>query len=341
MSSQRDFVPEVNPPRQQADDSVIVDPVDDDIFLGKKDRLYKPPLARGVYGGQVIGQALMAAAQTIPADIPLHSFHCYFLLSGSPDRDIVYTVKRHRDGRSFFTRSVVAVQNGKSIFTLNAQFSIPEPSRGLEYHDPIPSGIYRPDELMDIYEYWGSIADHSALSAPLKEYIDKAMNRPVTISQKIVHRSFLKSTDQYRDELLPHLWPLMVGDGKPQRFIWMKAHSELPESISLNVHKCVIAYMSDMAFIPTAMEPLYGPNKPGKRPRIGMTVTLDHSMWFHVPTVRADEWLLFGMYCHVTGGSRALLTCKVWNKSGDLVLSVTQGALIRIQEDVETTVSKL
>ena len=341
MSSQRDFVPEVAPPRQQADDSVIVDSVDDDIFLGKMERLYKPPLARGVYGGQVIGQALMAAAQTVPPEVPLHSFHCYFLLSGSPDRDIVYTVKRHRDGRSFFTRSVVAVQNGKSIFTLNAQFCIPEPSRGLQYHDPMPSGIYFPDQLMDIYEYWRCISDHSALSAPLKEYIDKAMNRPVTISQKIVHRSFLNNTDEYRDELLPHLWPLMVGNGKPQRFIWMKAHSQLPESTSLNVHKCVIAYMSDMAFIPTAMEPMYGPDKKGKRrPRIGMTVTLDHSMWFHSPNVKSDEWLLFGMYCHVTGGSRALLTCKVWNLQGELVLSVTQGALIRLQED-ESTVSKL
>jgi acyl-CoA thioesterase II len=339
MSSQRDFVPEVTPPRKQADDSVAVESVDDDIFLGKKDHLYKPPMARGVYGGQVIGQALMAAAQTVPPDIPLLSFHCYFLLSGSPDRDIVYNVKRHRDGRSFFTRSVVAIQNGKSIFTLNAQFSIPEPSRGLQYHDPIPSGIFTPDQLMDIAEYWRCIADHSSLQAPLKEYIDRAMNRPVTISQKIVHRSFLKTTDQYRDELLPHLWPLMVGDGKPQRFIWMKAHSDLPETTSLNVHKCVIAFMSDMAFIPTAMEPLYGPQSGlGKRPKIGMTVTLDHSMWFHSPSVKADEWLLFGMYCHVTGGSRALLTCKVWNTSGELVLSVTQGALIRLQDE---TVSKL
>lgn len=340
MSSQRDFVPEVTPPRKQADDSVSVESVDDDIFLGKKDHLYKPPMARGVYGGQVIGQALMAAAQTVPPDVPLFSFHCYFLLSGSPERDIVYSVKRHRDGRSFFTRSVVAVQNGKSIFTLNAQFAMPEPSRGLQYHDPIPQGIFTPDQLMDIAEYWKCISDHSSLQAPLKEYIDRAMNRPVTISQKIVHRSFLKTTDQYRDELLPHLWPLMVGNGKPQRFIWMKTHSDLPETTSLNVHKCVIAFMSDMSFIPTAMEPLYGPGAASKHspPKIGMTVTLDHSMWFHSPSVKADEWLLFGMYCHVTGGSRALLTCKVWNTGGELVLSVTQGALIRLQDD---TVSKL
>lgn len=341
MASQRDFVPEVNPPRKQADDSVVVESVDDDIFLGKKDHLYKPPMARGVYGGQVIGQALMAAAQTVPPDIPLHSFHCYFLLSGSPERDIVYTVKRHRDGRTFFTRSVVAVQNGKSIFTLNAQFCVPEPSRGLFYYDEMPPEIFLPDQLLDLLEYWKCIADHSSVQAPLKEYIDKALKRPVTIRQKIVHRSFLKNDDKYRDELLPNLWPLMVGNGKPQRFIWMKTDSDLPETTNLNVHKCVIAFMSDMSFIPTAMEPLYNgsSSSPKKRPRIGMTVTLDHSMWFHSPTVRADEWLLFGMYCHVTGGSRALLTCKVWNMNRKLVLSVTQGALIRLQDN--DNVSKL
>jgi len=329
MSTEGDFVPEVAPMLHQAETSVAVVEVDSDIFLAPKKRLYKPPFARGVYGGQVIGQALMAAAKTVPSDVPFHSFHCFFILSGSPEKDIIYTVKRLRDGRSFYTRTVNAVQNGKAIFTLTAQFQTPEPSRGLAYHDAMPV-VQKPHELLDIYECWRAMSNHEGLHAPLRDYIDRVLKRPVTIDQRIVHRAFLRNTDQYRRELLPNLWPLMVGDGKPQRFIWMKSHADL-STTNVNVHKCVIAFMSDMAFIPTAMEPLYGEGK--TKPRITMTVSLDHSMWFHSPEIRADEWLLFGMYCHVTRGSRALLTCKVWNESGDLVVSVTQEALIRLAND--------
>jgi acyl-CoA thioesterase 8 len=340
MSNEGDFVPEVAPPStHQAEVSVMVEHIDSNIFIAPKKRLYKPPFARGVYGGQVIGQALMAAAKTVPPDVPFHSFHCFFILSGSPDKDIVYSVKRLRDGRSFYTRTVNAIQNGKAIFTLTAQFQQPEPSRGLEYHDPMPS-VHKPDDLLDIYEYWKAMSKHDGLHAPLRDYIDRVLKRPVTIDQKIVHRAFLRGTDKYREELLPHLWPLMVGDGKPQRFIWMKSHSDLSSS-NVNVHKCVIAFMSDMAFIPTALEPLYGVDGNKSKPRIAMTVSLDHSMWFHSPEIRADEWLLFGMYCHVTRGSRALLTCKVWNAKGALVVSVTQEALIRLADDSSTQKSNL
>ena len=340
--SQKGFVPEVAPLLHEAEAAVSVEPIDRDIYIAPKRLLYKPPLARGVYGGQVIGQALMAAACTLPTTIPVHSFHCYFILGGTPDKDLVYTVKRLRDGKTFFTRSVVAIQNGKAIFTLLAQFQAPEPSRGLEYHDPIPSGIVEPDDLLDIYEYWQAIADHPGLSKNLREYIEKVAQRPVTIDQRIVHRSFFRNDESHREDLLPHLWPLMIGDGKPTRYVWMKSHSDMSGSAQ-NIHKCVIAFMSDMAFIPTAIEPLYGENA-CKPPKIAMTVSLDHSMWFHSVTekeIRADDWLLFGMNCHVTGGSRALLTAKVWTKGGDLVVSVTQEALIRLDDGSAEKSSKL
>ena len=325
------FVPDIGA-LHQAEASVTVAAIDDDIFLAPKKLLYKPPLARGVYGGQVIGQALMAAANTVPPEVPIHSFHCYFILGGSPERDIVYTCKRLRDGQTFFTRSVVAQQGGRAIFTLTAQFQVPEPSRGLEYHDPAPP-VYQPSQLLDIYEYWMSIQTHPALNNTLREYVERAQKRPVTIDQRIVHRSFLRNDNRFRDELIPKLWPLMIGDGKPTRYVWMRAHSDLSHA-SENIHKCVLAFMSDMSLIPTALEPLYGASGP-KPPRIGMMVSLDHSMWFHSSTaakLRADEWLLFGMNCHVTGGSRALLTAKVWNELGVLLVTVTQEALIRLVE---------
>ena len=330
-------VPEVTPTAYEAQNSVAVETVDDDIFLGPKKLLYKPPLARGVYGGQVMGQALMSASRTVPAHIPVHSFHCYFIQAGDPDRDIVYTCKRLRDGKAFFTRSVTASQKGVAIFVMVAQFHIREPSRGLQYHEPMPQ-VYRPSELLDLYEYWQSIQSHQGLNKHLKDYIVKAQKRPVSIDQKIVHRAFLKNDDRYREELIPHLWPLMVGDGKAHRLIWMKSHS--PLNGPQNLHKCVIAYMSDMSFVSTAMEPLHTVGRAPK-PRVAMTVSLDHSMWFHSPEnidLRADDWLLFEMTCHVAANARALLEAKVWNESGDLVVSVSQEALIRL---VDSNTSKL
>lgn len=335
-------IPEVVAILHEAEASVTVESIDSDIFVASKKLLYKPPLSRGVYGGQVIGQALMAAASTVSdLSVPIHSFHSYFILSGNADRDIVYNVKRLRDGKSFFTRSVVAVQNGRAIFTLLAQFQHPEPSRGLQYHDPMPADIFAPEDLLDIYEYWSAISDHPNLSVGLREYIDKAMKRPVTIDQRIVHRALLRHTNEYRYELLRRLWPLMYGNGKAERYLWMKSHSDMSSSAS-NIHKCVIAFMSDMAFIPTAMEPLYSADwEQGdrKHPKVAMTVSLDHSMWFHSigpeTEIKADEWLLFGMKCHVAGGSRVLLTAKVWTRDGQLIVSVAQEALIRLADEAE------
>jgi acyl-CoA thioesterase II len=324
------FVPEVNPPIRQAESSVNVEVIDDDLFRGPKNLLYKPPGARGTFGGQVCSQALMAAAHTVPSDVPIHSLHCYFIRGGDSERDIIYHVKRLRDGKSFFTRTVVAKQGGVALFTMAVQFHRPEPSRGLAYHDPMPS-VHPPDALMDIYEYWRAISSNPSITNNLKEYLNSAQRRPVSIDQRIVHRAFLRDDSRYREELIPTLWPLMVGNGKAERFIWMKSH--VPLTGGPNIHKCVIAYMSDMAIIPTAMEPLYsGITKP---PRITMTVSLDHSMWFHAledGELRADEWLLFGMTCHATGGARALLTAKVWNQRGQLVVTVKQEALIRLQD---------
>ena len=322
----RQFIPDIGA-LHQAEASVTVAMIDDNIFLAPKKLLYKPPLARGVYGGQVIGQALMAAANTVPAHIPIHSFHCYFILGGTADRDIIYICKRLRDGKSFFTRSVVARQGGKAIFSLTAQFQVPEPSRGLEYHDPMPD-VSRPSELLDIYEYWQCIQSHPSLNSKMRSYIERVQKRPVTIDQRIVHRAFLRNDDSFRESLLPNLWPLMTGDGKATRFVWMKAHTDLSHA-SENIHKCVLAFMSDMSLIPTALEPL-------NKPRISMSVSLDHAMWFHSPStgkLRADEWLLFRMNCHVTGGARALLTAKVWNEQGVLLVTVAQEALIRLMDE--------
>ena len=323
----------------QAEASVTVDVLDDDLFRGPQKLLFKPPGARGTFGGQVCSQALMAAAHTVPRDIPIHSFHCYFIRSGDSSRDIIYHVKRVRDGKSFFTRTVVAKQGGAALFTMAAQFHRPEPSRGLAYHAPMPD-VYKPDELIDLPEYWNAISSHPSIKTSLRQYLEAAQRRPVSIDQRVVHRAFLRNDKTYREELLPQLWPLMVGNGKAERYIWMKSHTSL--SGGPNIHKCVIAYMSDIGIIPTAMEPLS--NGDSKMPRVAMTVSLDHSVWFHSregTELRADEWLLFGMHCNVAGGARALITAQVWNQTGQLVVTVKQEALIRLQDDDSRVTSKL
>ena len=322
-----------------AEASVSVDTLDDDLYRGPKKLLFKPPGARGTFGGQVCSQALMAAAHTVPSNVPIHSFHCYFIRSGDSSRDILYHVKRVRDGKSFFTRTVVAKQGGSALFTMAAQFHIPEPSRGLVYQDPMPA-VYMPEDLIDMFEYWKQVSTHPDIKASLRAYLDAAQRRPVSIEQRVVHRAFLRNDSTYRHELVPNLWPLMVGNGKAERYIWMKSHA--PLSGGPNIHKCVIAYMSDIGIIPTAMEPLS--NFCSAAPRVAMTVSLDHSVWFHSiegNELRADEWLLFGMNCHVAGGARALITARVWNLKGQLVVTVKQEALIRLQDESSRKVSKL
>ncbi|HEX4821656.1 MAG TPA: acyl-CoA thioesterase II [Acidimicrobiales bacterium] len=248
-----------------------------------------------VFGGQVAGQALVAAARTVPADAgPVHSLHAYFLRPGDPTIPILYDVDRIRDGRSFTTRRVVAIQHGKAIFNLSASFHRVEP--GLDFQLPIPD-VPGPDEL----------ATWEERMEPYKEKLGDWFARPRPIDTRVVD---WVPPDQ-RESLPPY-----------QR-VWLRASGVLPDDPIL--HTCVLTYASDMTLLDTSMNPHRGKVADDKL----MMASLDHAMWFHRP-FRADEWLLYVQDTPSSSFARGLARGLIYTESGSLVASVVQEGLIRV-----------
>jgi acyl-CoA thioesterase-2 len=249
-----------------------------------------------VFGGQVAGQALVAAGRTVPDDRQVHSLHAYFIRPGDPSVPIVYTVDRVRDGRSFSTRRVTAIQHGKPIFALSASFHRPEP--GLEHAMPMPA-VPPPDELRSNVE---RLAD--VLGAPLPAHV---RDSPIEM-RSVGPMSIEVATD-------PSLRP--AGN-----LIWLRVNGELPDDPLL--HVCLMTYISDITLLDTVLLEhginWYGANTSG--------ASLDHAMWFHRP-FRADRWLLYAQESPIAAGARGLARGEVYTESGDLVVSVVQEGLIR------------
>lgn len=254
-----------------------------------------------VFGGQVLGQALSAAAQTVPTGRVVHSLHSYFLRQGDAARPIVYTVDPIRDGRSFTTRRVVAVQGGKPIFHLSASFQVEEP--GFEHHDPMPPAP-GPDGLRTEQELARAIADR--LPPALAE---RALaERPVEVRPVNPH-----------NPLRPDLRP-------PRRQVWYRASGRLPDDP--DVHRYLLAWASDSHFLTTSMQP-HGVSwlTPGLQ-----VASLDHAMWFHRP-FRMDEWLLYDVWSPSASGARGLVRGSFYDREGRLVATVLQEGLIRDRRD--------
>ncbi len=253
-----------------------------------------------VFGGQVAGQALVAAGRTVPADRPVHSLHAYFIRPGDPSVPLVYTVDRVRDGRSFTTRRVTAIQHGKPIFTLSASFHHPE--AGLEHATPMPV-VPRPEELR-------SNADRlaEAVGAPLPRHF---RNSPIE----------LRSVGPMSVELARD--PSLRAEDEHSNLVWVRVTEELPDDPLL--HVCLMTYISDLTLIETALL------EHGITMLDGRTTgaSLDHAMWFHRP-FRADRWLLYAQESPVAAGGGVLARGQVFTAEGDLVVSVVQEGLIRI-----------
>ncbi|MGH3297945.1 MAG: acyl-CoA thioesterase [Trebonia sp.] len=255
-----------------------------------------------VFGGQVAGQALVAAGRTVPADRPVNSLHAYFIRPGDPSIPLVYTVDRVRDGRSFTTRRVTAIQHGKPIFTLSASFHHPE--GGLEHATPMPDAP-RPEELRSDAE---RLAD--ALGAPLP-----AQFRDTPIELRSVGPLALELA---RD-------PSLRDPDDPNSLVWVRVTGKLPDDPLL--HVCLMTYISDLTLLQTVVlghgvSFLSGGVSPA---------SLDHAMWFHRP-FRADQWLLYAQDSPVAAGGRGLARGQVFTADGDLVVSVVQEGLIRISD---------
>ena len=249
-----------------------------------------------VFGGQVAGQAVVAAARTLDgASRQVHPLHAYFLRPGDPTAPILYEVDRIRDGRSFTTRRVVAIQHGQAIFNLQASFQENEP--GPDNQPPMPEDLPEPE----------SLPDFKTRMEPYKKMIGELYDRPRPIDLRYITGDPITRSGQ---------------SGHRQQ-VWFRADGQLPFDPVL--HACVVTYASDMTLLDTAVLPLgLKWNDQGVQ-----LASLDHAMWFHQP-FRADEWLLYDQYSISTSNSRALARGSIYNQQGQLVVTVVQEGLARV-----------
>lgn len=251
-----------------------------------------------VFGGQVLGQALSAAAQTVSEERSAHSLHAYFLLPGDVSMPIVYDVDRIRDGGSFTTRRVVAVQKGRPIFNLAASFQKHE--QGFEHQDAMPDAP-APESLPTEQERAAHYVER--LPAHLRE---RALaERPFEM------RSVASSED-----------PFTPSPVAPSRMVWMRTTAPVGDALAL--HQALLAYASDYSFLTTALLP-HGVSWTDPDLQVA---SLDHVMWFHQP-FRIDEWVLHVMDSPKAAGARGLVRGRVFTRDGRLVASTAQEGLVR------------
>ena len=249
-----------------------------------------------VFGGQVIGQALVAAHRTVEAR-PAHSLHAYFLRAGDPSIPIIYDVDRIRDGGSFTTRRVVAIQHGRAIFSMSASFHKDEP--GLQHQIRMP-GVPPPESLPSEAELKAQLIDR--LPPQVKTYWERERPieiRPVDLSRYLAPESRAASQQ-----------------------VWIKATGKLGDDLAL--HQCVLAYASDFTLLDTA---LIAHGRFIFDPRL-MLASLDHALWFHRP-FRADDWLLYAQDSPSSGAGRAFCRGMLFTRDGALVASTAQEGLLR------------
>ena len=251
-----------------------------------------------VFGGQVLGQALVAAIQTVEGR-HAHSLHGYFLRAGDTQAPIVYHVDRSRDGGSFSSRRVVAIQHGEQIFHMAASFQVPE--AGLEHQLDMPK-VPPPESL-------GRLGD-----------IDEALlaRAPAKLRRVLAH------TRPFDTRPVDPIDPLHPQKRPPQQYIWIRTADRMPDDDGL--HRCMLAYLSDYYFIATAMLP-HGVSLLDGNMQVA---SLDHAMWFHRP-FRVDEWLLLAYESPSASGGRGLARGSIFARDGRLVVSTAQEGLIRVR----------
>lgn len=267
--------------------------LDRDLFRG-----HSQDLGWGaIFGGQVLGQALSAAARTVPEGRAVHSLHAYFLRAGDLKLPILYQVDRIRDGHSFATRRVVAVQEGEAIFSLAASFHASEP--GFDHQDPMPE-VAGPEGLLSERD----------LAVHLGDRVPERMRQMATRQRPIELRPVVPRN------------PLRPTPAPPQRHLWLRTIDELPDDPAL--HCYLLAYASDFSLLGTSLDP-HGVSwlTPGMQ-----MASLDHAMWFHRP-FRLDDWLLYSIESPSASQALGLVRGQFFDRAGRLVASVAQEGLIR------------
>ena len=251
-----------------------------------------------VFGGQVLGQALLAAHGTIDDHRVVHSLHGYFLRRGDFTKPIVYSVDRSRDGGSFSARRVVAVQNGEQIFICSASFQ--EPEEGLEYQATMPA-VPPPEEL-------------KPLTKPPQSELDK-------LPEKL--RRWLEIERPFEFRPVQTYNPLEPKASEPVRQIWMRATDKLPDDDTL--HRCLLAYVSDYWLLDTSTMPHGASFLRGNL----IMASIDHAIWFH-RHARVDDWLLYSLDSPSSSGARGFARGSFYTRDGVLAASTAQEGLIRL-----------
>jgi acyl-CoA thioesterase-2 len=267
--------------------------IEDNIFRGESRDIG----GERVFGGQVLGQALTAASYTAGLR-QVHSLHAYFLLPGDVNAPIVYEVDIARDGKSFSTRRVVAIQHGRPIFNMAASFQTPE--QGLEHSDAMPD-VPGPEGLTDVRE----------LPREIFERVPDKLRR------------FLMHERPFEFRLVEPYQVAPPVVAAPRRHLWIKTIGPLPDNADL--HRNVLAYVSDYQLLVTAIRP-HGIDYTAGNVQLA---TLDHAMWFHRPC-RVDEWLLYAMESPSASGGRGLGLGRIFTRDGRLVASTAQEGVIRV-----------
>lgn len=274
-----------------------LEPIEQNLFKGQSQDL---GFGR-IFGGQVLGQAISAASQTLAEEQKnrrVHSLHAYFLRSGDANKPVVYQVETLRDGGSFSARRITAIQNGKPILSMDTSFQGEE--SGLEHQNPMPEGIPEPESLENDLQLWRKIESQIP-----EQYKAKAFEpRPIEIRP------------------VAPLAPFNPEPRPAEQHIWFKVDGSLSDDIA--VHQSLLAYASDFRLCTTSLRP-HGYNF--MHPKIQLA-SLDHGMWFYHP-FRFDEWLLYTMESDVGTNNRGFNRGRIFNRQGQLVAMTAQECLMR------------
>lgn len=252
-----------------------------------------------VFGGQVLAQALVAARRTVEEERDAHSLHGYFILPGDLAMPIVYFVDRLRDGRSFTTRQVTAIQHGRAIFNMSASFQVAE--SGPEHQIAMPE-VPPPEALPSELDLLRGMADR----------IPEPLRRVLTQDRPLDYR-LVTQVDPFAPTPLP-----------PVRYMWLRAIGTMPDDVLS--HQAVLAYASDYGILATTLQPHA---LTVRQPDL-QVASLDHAIWFH-RRFRVDEWLLYASDSPATAGARGFARGSIFTRDGTLVASVAQEGLVRLR----------
>lgn len=267
--------------------------LEEGLYRGASENLGLPQ----VYGGQVIGQALSAARYTVESDRTVHSFHSYFLYPGDPEKPIIYDVENLRDGKSFSTRRVKAIQNGRPIFYLTAS-----------YHGDAPG--FEHQKTMPVVPGPENFASESELAAQIAHFLPEKLQKAFCGEKPIEMRP------------VTVINPLKPEKAEPKQYLWIRANGDMPDDQL--IHQYLLSYASDWGFLVTALHP-HGVSLMTPKFQVA---TIDHSIWFHRP-FKMDDWLLFAIESPTASNTRGLVRGEIYDRQGNLVATAVQEGVMR------------